>query len=617
MEEIVALFSICFLTGVGWLAAKLFFARIISDQNCIYFAPALGAGICALVAYVAVHSYQAWLIPVFCLAAAVAAILFRKRLLSPAMSNSEPWRLFRLTALTILALYGMQLVLHELFSHVYPGPDEVWSLFNMTGVSPPDQMFAWHQAMYVDQHRHYPQDPFYGDMDLYDRPQLGGYITLFLFKLFRLPLTEAHYVYPIDGLRFYHCLWWLLNNLYLAGVAPLFRKLFGYRGALLAVGTTALGGIFFVATSGGWMKFGAAYPFLLALLLYLETEGPALQAALCAMSYYIHGSMLPFLAGFGLLQVLNIRYPINGLRLRPQKVEVFATVGVVLVGAWFVVVHLVGSKQPLFYYYFYGAGLTEAQATPVADLAKAFYAKHTWASVSLFPLRNLLESWWPTGLLRSVRAWLTGAEPITWHALANVLFASQRFCIECALAVGAAPIVIAGAFRSLAREHAGKIALALYLVPTILVALFYRLDWAFSLHILVPYHTLCLFAWVTMLRNRSTGWVAFWLTIVAFEGVICVLFTDLRFLPVKGLDLTQVPADQLWWLGAYLVLLLSILAGTVLELRRVTPAEEVSELPASPWQLSRIASAKLAIGLAIIAAVIGVYSIYWLSFYPR
>ena len=41
-------------------------------------------------------------------------------------------------------------------------------------------------------------------------------------------------------MHFYHCLWWLLNNLYLVGVAALFRKLFGYRGAIIAVATTAL-----------------------------------------------------------------------------------------------------------------------------------------------------------------------------------------------------------------------------------------------------------------------------------------------------------------------------------------------------------------------------------------
>src|SRR6476659_521306 len=89
MEEIVALFSIGMLTGVGWLAAKLFFSRIISDENSIYFAPALGAGICALVAYAAVHFYQPWLFGAFFLAVIVVAVLFRKRLHSPALAERE------------------------------------------------------------------------------------------------------------------------------------------------------------------------------------------------------------------------------------------------------------------------------------------------------------------------------------------------------------------------------------------------------------------------------------------------------------------------------------------------------------------------------------------------
>src|ERR1041385_1201994 len=367
MEEIVALVSVCLLTAIGWVAAKLCFARIVSDENCIYFAPAPGAAIYGLLASVAIHTYQPWLIGAFCIVVALIALVFQKRLRSPFFcssgpvdrSSGSPSRLFQFTGLTLLAIYSIQIVLYGLFSRVHPGPHEVWNLFNLTGVSPPDQMFAWHQAMYADQHRQYPQDPFLNDMDLYDRPHLGGYITLFFFKLWGLPLTEHNAVYPVDGLHFYHCLWWLLNNLYLIGVAPLFRKVFGYRGAVIAVATTALGGFFLVCTTGSWMKFAGTYPLLLAFLLYLENQGPMLQAALCAVSYYIHGSMLPFLAGFGLLQIFNLRYPINGRQLRVGNVGIFAVTGVVLVGAWFVVVRWVGSKQPLLYYYLYGAGLTE------------------------------------------------------------------------------------------------------------------------------------------------------------------------------------------------------------------------------------------------------------------
>ena len=104
---------------------------------------------------------------------------------------------------------------------------------------------------------------------------------------------------------------------------------------------------------------------------------------------------------------------------------------------------------------------------------------------------------------------------------------------------------------------------------------------------------------------------------VALEGVICILFADLRFLPVKGLDLSQISAQQLWWLGAYFALLLSILAGTVRELRHALPDEQGPDMPRVIWQVPRIAGLNLAIGLAIIAAVIGVYAIYCLRFYPR
>ena len=55
-----------------------------------------------------------------------------------------------------------------------------------------------------------------------------------------------------------------------------------------------------------------------------------------------------------------------------RDVAFFAAGGIVLVGAWFLVVRWVGSKQPLWYYYIYDAGLTQAQTEPVAQIAKAF-----------------------------------------------------------------------------------------------------------------------------------------------------------------------------------------------------------------------------------------------------
>ncbi len=290
------------MTGIGWVCAKLFLGKILSGENIPYVSPALGAAICGLVGYATVRIHKPWLIWVFCLAAALAGFRFRAQFRRERSTDTEAPSLLRFTAFLILCLYGMQIAVYGLFSRVYPGPHEVWSLFNLTGTPPPDQMFAWHQAMFAAQRRHYPRDAFYADMDLYGRPQLGGFLTLFFFKLFHLPLTEDHFSYPPAPLRFYHCFWWLLNNLYLLGIAPLFKLLFGYRGAVIGLSTTALGGFFFLCNTGGWMKFSAVYPCLLAFLFFLEGRGPLLQAALCATGYHLHGSVLPFLAGFGLLQ---------------------------------------------------------------------------------------------------------------------------------------------------------------------------------------------------------------------------------------------------------------------------------------------------------------------------
>src|SRR5438270_247687 len=112
-----------------------------------------------------------------------------------------------------------------------------------------------------------------------------------------------------------------------------------------------------------------------------------------------------------------------------------------------------------------GAGITDAQTLPVAEIAKAFYARHTWASLSFLPAHNLLASWLPVAAFHSIKSWVWLHQPLRLPDLANLLFASQRFCIECALGITAAPVVIAGGIKTLARKQAGKIAFCLYLIP--------------------------------------------------------------------------------------------------------------------------------------------------------
>jgi hypothetical protein len=228
-------------------------------------------------------------------------------------------------------------------------------------------------------------------------------------------------------------------------------------------------------------------------------------------------------------------------------------------------------------------------------------------------VHSLLASWLPLALQQ-----VTSGVPTAFSGFADALFALQRFCIECALGVVAAPVVIAGVSRALAREHAGKVAFCLYLVPTLMVALACRIDWPFSLHFLVLYHALCLFLWVTILGTARTRFVVIGMAIVAIEGLACVWFADVRLLPANGLNLSQVRASQLCWLLGYVALMLAILIGASWEVGKLhAKVDEASPAPALTLINVRLAGTKILIGLAITAGVIALYSVYCLRFYPR
>ncbi len=274
-----------------------------------------------------------------------------------------------------------------------------------------------------------------------------------------------------------------------------------------------------------------------------------------------------------------------------------------------------GSRQPLFYSYIYGAGLTDAQTHSVAEMARAFYSRYTWQTLSLFPLHSLSNSLLPVNLFASIRSWVWSNEPAKLSDLATLSFASQYFCFECALGLIAAPVVILGFFRASLRNHAGKVILSLYLVPTLIVALVYRIDWPFQLHIVCLYHRFVLFLWVFVVRAASLRSLSIGLALVALEGVVCVLFSDGRVLLVKGIRLNQFRLADFLWLTGYLSLWSLMIAATYRELLRSHPSAGVFLPSPSPgdrsaFQIASIAGRKLLAGLLGIAVVFAIYALY-------
>jgi hypothetical protein len=559
--EFAAIAALVLLAIIGAAILRLRPRYQLDADDLLFFAPAVGIAVAGATAFIATYLHHFSLITVVAVAA-VGLFAFQQRYLHRQRTHRpEHFRSLFFVSGMFLGVFLLQVALFYLFNQVRPGPDAIWTVYNMTGTSPPDQMFSWHQAMFFAEHRNYPTGAFYDDFDLYDRPHLGGYVTLFVFKLFHLPLHEHEWKYPASALRFYHCFCWLLNNLYLFGVAALFKRLFGYRGTVMAIAATALSGFFILCNAGAWLKFAAAYPLLLACALFVDGKAPLLQACLSATSFYIHGSMLPFLLGFGVLQVGTALA--NWRRKLPhfRSPLVSASVSAILVGAWFIRVRMVGSEQPLFYFYWYDAELTQARTVAREELARLFYAKHSWSSLALMPVRNIITSILPMPFFDYAMQWFHKNATYRLSDLASMFASSSRTAMPSALGLLSTPIVAAG-FAGLLRARAAlKPLLCLYVIPTLVIAFSYRKLGVFSLHIMTLYQAGALFCWTQFLSRRP--WLfKLSLAVLAVEGFIVLIFADFRQVPVIGIRLQDLSSSSLIPLTIYAEVTAALLAFT-------------------------------------------------------
>jgi hypothetical protein len=158
----------------------------------------------------------------------------------------------------------------------------------------------------------------------------------------------------------------------------------------------------------------------------------------------------------------------------------------------------------------------------------------------------------------------------------------------------------------------------LYLIPSLLIALLYRIPWSFSLHIMCLYHTFALFLLVSIFGNVRSRFVAIGLAALALEGVICALFSDIRFLPAQVIHFEQLTEATVVYVLTYLSLILIILCVALREIRR-SPLVIEARRPNEPGRDAGIhllvAGRKLLVGLAIVALTIASYSLYCLKFY--
>lgn len=562
--------AVIFLLTVGLIVLETRVGRGVRDEDRILFAPAIGLMVVGVIGLAAGISGAVGLLRWMGLIL-VLLILYRWRVIGRRVVAADS--LTRLSVMVFALSLGSEFALSRVFQNAAPGPDRVWTTFNMSGVSPPDQMFPWRQATWYQHRLRFNRDSFYEDMDLFDRPHLAGAVTFFFAECvgFRFPnarLPEGSfeiYDYPRSALRAYQSLWRSLNTLYLLGIAVLTRRLLGDRMAILAVGLCALSAHFVLSAGGIWVKFAPLYLLLLMAALLIEGRGPILAGILAAAAFHLHGSMLPFLLGTGafLFSLWISRAPAR----RPAALRAaitFAACGIVLIGPWFVVPKIMGSRQPLMMYYLYDAGLTEAQHTPREQIQRAFRERTTPAGLVALPIYNVLRNMTPYRLIEHIGGFsYLNPSHACLQNISTAMMHSEANCLPAAIGIWAVPLVYFGLVRMLQLRRWDVLLLFAYAIPTVFIALLYRKDRMIMTPVISPYHAIAVLAACLALRRVPTaGCVVLCLLAVA-DNLFVSLFAWERFHPMThGLSWDKLWSSAGGAVTAYAMLLMAITALT-------------------------------------------------------
>lgn len=546
LQFILPWFAIFIILVSGWSVVGLF-GFMKDDEDRYLFGPAFGFMLISLTGFLSsklnFHSLV-WIVTVIVFFSFIYLMYIKnseRRFLRNHL-RSAPFLIW--VAVSFLQ-YG-----YLYFFGVYnPGSDATWSIYNVTNVPQSDQMFSWHQAHFFLNDFEYLKHPFSGMVDLYDRTHLGGYLVLFLTKIFHLNLDFVidpastpgltFYHYQAEPLKFYLIFWRLLNNFYLFGIAAIVKALLGEGRVRASLILTASSAMFNLLSISVWAKLLSLYLMCLAITLAVKKTRPVLVTLLCIFSFHAHGAVIPFLIGLGVYLILEHGFQERSFKLNFKRllpVGIYALGSIIGIGLWFFAVKMSGSKQPLANGYLYNAGWVELQSAKLEDIIHRFYSTRTWAELTFLPVTN-----WFTNF--------TGYPEIyfefdsNWRRmLATGSMMYQFLTFSGIIGLIALPWMFRGIFAFLSRKWSTFL-FGLYVFPTVLMGLVFRVPGILSTRIICFYHTLgILFVIYSYGKVKlSPHLKKILLVLMCLEGVLTALFSD-RY-SVYGV---KVESNPLW-----------------------------------------------------------------------
>ncbi|BDB25183.1 hypothetical protein CTP10_R25580 [Cupriavidus sp. P-10] len=375
------------------------------------------------------------------------------------------------------------------------GENLFWTLYRLTAITPGDSPQALWQAQYL----------LYGkslanlqNFSLFDRPFLGGLITLGALTGIGRPPGSEYNLFPAELLYFYIALWtWLNANIALA-VTWIGRRFVAHDARVVLYFIVLASPALVFNITGTWPKLFGVYVAVCAAALMLS--GRYLVAAVMSgITFLIHGSFL--WAHLSLCGVL-ILYLIFCAPTVPKRLTAAGSVLAIAAafpGLWFVAERLTGDSSALRLYYLYDVSVSHGFHHGIEEIARNFYRQTTAGNLSSLPFMNLLKALVPYELFIWLGSFSYKHQELTWRSFASALFLTQMNRPLFGFCVTAGIVAIVGMARSLGTNWKLSLAvIAFFLLPLIPGMALYRRDDHFILGIM-------LFALVPMVLAVGAG----------------------------------------------------------------------------------------------------------------
>lgn len=352
------------------------------------------------------------------------------------------------------------------------GDNLFWSIYNLTAITPGDSPQGLFQAQYL----------LYGnglsdlrDFSLFDRPFLGGIVSLAALSAIGQAPGVVFNDYPIPLAYFYIALWVWLNATFAFAVAAVARRVMPSHLRYVAIALVLAAPFVTFNVIGAWPKPLAAYITIVSALLALDGRW-RWAVVISGVAFLTHGSFLwSHLSMCGLLVIYVALFSQH--KHRWIEATGLGILAVTFPAIWFAAEHQFDAQTPLRTYYLYAVPASHGLTHEVGEIARGFYTSTSPDKLALLPFINMLKALLPTEMLTWLLSFSIMGPGTDLRSAASALFYTQFNRPAFAFCLTAGMIALLGIRRGLARNWQLALAVAaFFLLPLIPGMGLYRRD---------------------------------------------------------------------------------------------------------------------------------------------